>query len=230
MGENISMTFKISKNSTSKIIYHNLREEIINLYLEPGTSISEKELSEKYKVSRTPVREALVRLAQEGLVQIYPQKGTIVSLIDLSAVEEERFLREHLERAVVKEACMEFPKENILALEMNLKFQKMYIENNNYKKLFNTDEEFHKIIFEGCSKKRIWNSINDGSTEFQRIRVLRLTVNSSWDNIYLQHKEIFNAIKNKNPDMAEEFMKKHLNMVIFDKTQVRESYPNYFKD
>jgi DNA-binding GntR family transcriptional regulator len=230
MGENISMTFKISKNSTSKVIYHNLREEIINLYLEPGTSISEKELSEKYNVSRTPVREALVRLAQEGLVQIYPQKGTVVSLIDLSAVEEERFLREHLERAVVKEACMEFPKENILALEMNLKFQKMYIENKDYKKLFNTDEEFHKIIFEGCSKKRIWNSINDGSTEFQRIRVLRLTVNSSWDNIYLQHKEIFNAIKNKNPEMAEEFMKKHLNMVIFDKTQVRESYPNYFKD
>ncbi|OVE67441.1 GntR family transcriptional regulator [Clostridium diolis] len=224
------MTFKISKNSTSKVIYHNLREEIINLYLEPGTSISEKELSEKYNVSRTPVREALVRLAQEGLVQIYPQKGTVVSVIDLSAVEEERFLREHLERAVVKEACMEFPKENILALEMNLKFQKMYIENKDYKKLFNTDEEFHKIIFEGCSKKRIWNSINDGSTEFQRIRVLRLTVNSSWDNIYLQHKEIFNAIKNKNPEMAEEFMKKHLNMVIFDKTQVRESYPNYFKD
>ncbi|WP_026885025.1 GntR family transcriptional regulator [Clostridium beijerinckii] len=224
------MTFKISKNSTSKAIYHNLREEIINLYLEPGTSISEKELSEKYNVSRTPVREALVRLAQEGLVQIYPQKGTVVSLIDLSAVEEERFLREHLERAVVKEASMEFPKENILALEMNLKFQKMYIENNDYKKLFNTDEEFHKIIFEGCSKKRIWNSINDGSTEFQRIRVLRLTVNSSWDNIYLQHKEIFNAIKNKNPELAEEFMKKHLNMVIFDKTQVRESYPNYFKD
>ncbi|AVK48586.1 MULTISPECIES: GntR family transcriptional regulator [Clostridium] len=224
------MTFKISKNSTSKVIYHNLREEIINLYLEPGTSISEKELSEKYNVSRTPVREAFVRLAQEGLVQIYPQKGTVVSLIDLSAVEEERFLREHLERAVVKEACMEFPKENILALEMNLKFQKMYIENKDYKKLFNTDEEFHKIIFEGCSKKRIWNSINDGSTEFQRIRVLRLTVNSSWDNIYLQHKEIFNAIKNKNPDMAEELMKKHLNMVIFDKTQVRESYPNYFKD
>ncbi|NRT91004.1 GntR family transcriptional regulator [Clostridium beijerinckii] len=224
------MTFKISKNSTSKAIYHNLREEIINLYLEPGTSISEKELSEKYNVSRTPVREALVRLAQEGLVQIYPQKGTVVSLIDLSAVEEERFLREHLERAVVKEACMEFSEENILALEMNLKFQKMYIENKDYKKLFNTDEEFHKIIFEGCSKKRIWNSINDGSTEFQRIRVLRLTVNSSWDNIYLQHKEIFNAIKNENPELAEEFMKEHLNMVIFDKTQVRESYPNYFKD
>lgn len=203
------MALEVNKNTTSKTIYYKLRDEIINLYLEPGTSISEKELSEKYSVSRTPVREALVRLAQEGLVNIYPQKGTVVSLIDLSAVEEGRFLREHLERAVVKEACKEFSQENVLALEMNLKLQKMYIENNDYKKLFEADEEFHKIIFEGSNKKRVWNSINDGSTEFQRIRMLRLVTNSSWDNIYLQHKEIFNAIKNKSPEIAEDFMKEH---------------------
>ncbi|ABR36195.1 MULTISPECIES: GntR family transcriptional regulator [Clostridium] len=223
------MALEVNKNTTSKTIYYKLRDEIINLYLEPGTSISEKELSEKYSVSRTPVREALVRLAQEGLVNIYPQKGTVVSLIDLSAVEEGRFLREHLERAVVKEACKEFSQENVLALEMNLKLQKMYIENNDYKKLFEADEEFHKIIFEGSNKKRVWNSINDGSTEFQRIRMLRLVTNSSWDNIYLQHKEIFNAIKNKSPEIAEDFMKEHLNMVTFDKNKIKEKYPNYFK-
>ncbi|AJH01127.1 MULTISPECIES: GntR family transcriptional regulator [Clostridium] len=224
------MALEVNKNTTSKTIYYKLRDEIINLYLEPGTSISEKELSEKYSVSRTPVREALVRLAQEGLVNIYPQKGTVVSLIDLSAVEEGRFLREHLERAVVKEACKEFSQESLLALEMNLKLQKMYIENHDYKKLFEADEEFHKIIFEGSNKRRIWNSINDGSTEFQRIRMLRLVTNSSWDNIYLQHKEIFNAIKDKNIDIAEGFMKEHLNMVTFDKKKIKEAYPNYFKE
>ncbi|MDS0527726.1 GntR family transcriptional regulator [Clostridium sp. SHJSY1] len=224
------MAFEVKKNTTSKTIYYKLREEIINLYLEPGTSISEKELSEKYSVSRTPVREALVRLAQEELVNVYPQKGTVVSLIDLSAVEEGRFLREHLERAVVREACKEFIPENILALEMNLKLQKMYIENQDNKKLFEADEEFHKLIFEGCNKKRIWNSINDGSTEFQRIRLLRLASNSNWDNIYSQHKKILGAIKNKEADIAENFMKEHLNMVIFDKNQIKESYPNYFKE
>lgn len=224
------MAFEVNKNTTSKTIYYKLREEIINLYLEPGTSVSEKELSDKYNVSRTPVREALVRLAQEELVNIYPQRGTKVSLIDLSAVEEGRFLREHLERAVVKEACKEFIPENILALEMNLKLQKMYIENHDNKKLFEADEEFHKIIFEGCNKKRIWNSINDASTEFQRIRILRLSTNSSWDNIYLQHKEIFNAIKNKDQEAAERFMREHLNMVTFDKNQIKERYPNYFKE
>ncbi len=223
------MALEVKKNTTSKTIYYKLREEIINLYLEPGTSISEKELSEKYSVSRTPVREALVRLAQEGLVQIYPQRGTIVSLIDLSAVEDGRFLREHLERAVVKEACKEFSQENMLALEMNLKLQQMYIESHDDKKLFEADEEFHKIIFEGSNKKRIWNSINDGSTEFQRIRMLRLAANSSWDDIFEQHKEIFDAIKNKDPQKAEEYMEEHLNMVTFDKDTVKEIYPNYFK-
>ena len=223
------MALEVKKNTTSKTIYYKLREEIINLYLEPGTSISEKELSEKYSVSRTPVREALVRLAQEGLVQIYPQRGTIVSLIDLSAVEDGRFLREHLERAVVKEACREFSQENMLALEMNLKLQQMYIESHDDKKLFEADEEFHKIIFEGSNKKRIWNSINDGSTEFQRIRMLRLSANSSWDNIFEQHKEIFDSIKNKDPEKAEKYMKEHLNMVTFDKNTVKEIYPNYFK-
>ncbi|EHJ01291.1 transcriptional regulator, GntR family [Clostridium sp. DL-VIII] len=223
------MALEVKKNTTSKTIYYTLREEIINLYLEPGTSISEKELSDKYNVSRTPVREALVRLAQEGLVQIYPQRGTIVSLIDLSAVEDGRFLREHLERAVVKEACKEFSQENILALEMNLKLQQMYIENHDDKKMFEADEEFHKIIFEGSNKKRIWNSINDGSTEFQRIRMLRLAADSSWEDILEQHKEIFDAIKNKDPQKAEEYMEEHLNMVTFDKNTVKEIYPNYFK-
>jgi len=78
------MIFEINKDSTSKRIYHLIKEEIINLNFIPGLNISEKEISEKFKVSRTPVREAFVRLSQEGLLNIYPQKGTFVSLIDLS--------------------------------------------------------------------------------------------------------------------------------------------------
>jgi DNA-binding GntR family transcriptional regulator len=224
------MAFEVSKNSTSKTIYHQLREEIINLFLVPGTNISEKEVSEKYNVSRTPVREAFVRLEQEGLVHIYPQKGTVISLIDLDAVEEGRFLREHLERAVVKQACEEFPQEKIFALEMNLKFQKMYMQDHDHKKLFEADQEFHKIIFDACNKKRVWAIINDTSADFQRIRLLRLITDFTWDNIYSQHKEIVEAIKNRMPERAEEVMKEHLNMVIFDEKQIKESNPSYFKE
>lgn len=220
---------EISKNSTSKRIYHLIREGIINLNFVPGLGVSEKEISEKFNVSRTPVREAFVRLSQEGLISIYPQKGTFVSLIDLSSVEEARFMREHLERAVVRLACVKFPEEILLKLEMNLKFQKMYMENHDNKKIFEADEEFHRLIFEGCNKKTIWTTINEMESDFQRIRILRLSSNLKWDKIYSQHEDIYNAIKDKNPELAEKVIIEHLTMVNFDKDELKEDYSSYFK-
>ncbi|MBW9173927.1 GntR family transcriptional regulator [Clostridium estertheticum] len=223
------MTFEINKDSTSKRIYHLIREKIINLNFVPGLGISEKGISEKFNVSRTPVREAFVRLAQEGLISIYPQKGTFVSLINLSSVEEARFMREHLERAVVRLACEGFPKEMFLKLEMNLKFQEMYMEDHDNKKIFAADEEFHRLIFEGCNKSKIWATINEMESDFQRIRILRLSSNLKWDHIYSQHIGIKNAIINKNPDLAEKIIIEHLTMVNFDKNQLKHDYSNYFK-
>lgn len=223
------MIFKDSENSASKRLYHLIREEIINLNFVPGLSISEKEISEKFNVSRTPVRESFVRLSQEGLLNIYPQKGTFVSLIDLSSVEQSRFMREHLERAVVRLACEEFPKEKLLELEMNLKFQEMFLENHDPKNLYEKDEEFHKLIFEGCDKTKIWSTISEMDGDFKRIRILRLTSNLKWDVIYSQHVGITSAIKDRKPDLAEKIMKEHLTLVNFDKKQLKEEYPNYFK-
>ncbi|MCB2354663.1 GntR family transcriptional regulator [Clostridium estertheticum] len=223
------MNFEINKDSTSKRIYHLIREKIINLNFVPGLGISEKGISEKFNVSRTPVREAFVRLAQEGLISIYPQKGTFVSLINLSSVEEARFMREHLERAVVRLACEGFPKEMFLKLEMNLKFQEMYMEDHDNKKIFAADEEFHRLIFEGCNKNKIWATINEMESDFQRIRILRLSSNLKWDHIYSQHIGIKNAIINKNPDLAERIIIEHLTMVNFDKNQLKHDYSNYFK-
>lgn len=223
------MDLEVNKNSTSKTIYYILKNDIINLHLAPGTGISEKEISEKYQVSRTPVREAFVRLSQEDLLSIYPQKGTIVSLIDLSSVEEARFLRENLEVAVMKLACKEFMQEKLFSLEMNLKFQQMYMESHNHEKSFEADEDFHKQIFEGCNKIRTWSIIQNASSDFQRIRVLRLLTDFKWDNIYTQHVTIVDAIKNKNEEVACKVMKEHLNMVTFDKAKLKEKYPAYFK-
>lgn len=63
-------------------VYEQLRDDIIDLRLAPGSPIDEILISERLSMSRTPIREALVRLAGEGLVTTLPNRSTIVSHID----------------------------------------------------------------------------------------------------------------------------------------------------
>lgn len=223
------MNSEINKSLTSKQLHEVLKKQIMNLELKPGLNISEKGISKMFGISRTPVREAFLLLSKEGLLNVYPQRGTFVSLIDLEAVEEARFLREHVERAVVRLCCEKFPQEKLISLKMNLQMYKLYMEKKDYKKLFELDEEFHKSIFEGCNKERTWNTICEVERDFQRIRILTLAFNLSIDEIYSQHKSIIEAIENNKPDVADEIMKKHLTMVNFNLDKVKMQYPDYFK-
>lgn len=220
---------KMKALSTRDQVYSLLKEDILKWILFPGDQISEKEISEKFKVSRTPVRESFLQLSKEGLLDIYPQKGTCVSLIDLNLVEEARFMREHLEIAVIKLACVNFSQEKLFSLEMNLKMQKMCMQERNYEQLFQLDEEFHQTIFEECKKSNIWFTIQQMNMPFNRIRMLRLVTDFNWDNIYHQHLMIVEAIKNKKTELAVKVIQEHLRMVVFDKEKLKKEYPSYFK-
>ena len=130
--------------STRDHVYETLKENIIRLNLKPGQSVSEKEISEMLNVSRTPVREAFVKLAQEELLEVYPQRGTFISLIDLDHVEEVRFIRELLERASAKLAAENPQNVDLVSLKENLQRQRFCIDEKNYEKLFELDEELIK--------------------------------------------------------------------------------------
>ena len=52
---------------------------IIHVELQPGSAVSENELSSALSLSRTPIREALIELNRIGLVEILPQRGSYIS-------------------------------------------------------------------------------------------------------------------------------------------------------
>ncbi|WP_207634136.1 GntR family transcriptional regulator [Halalkalibacter urbisdiaboli] len=217
------------KGSTRDYVYQIIKEQIISSELKPGAKISEKEVAVKLNVSRTPVREAFLKLAQEELLAIIPQSGTIVSPIDLSIVEEGRFIREHIERAVVREACEKFDENLLFQLETNIEMQRFCMEKGTHQRLFDLDEEFHKILFDGCNKSRSWRMVRQMNCHFDRVRMLRLLSNLDWKVVFNQHRQLFEAISSKNPDRAEEIMIQHLKLVIVEKEQLKELYPDYFK-
>lgn len=216
------------KGSTRAYSYHYLKDKIMHLELEPGKKISEKEISEELNVSRTPVREAFMKLAEEELLDIVPQSGSSVSLINLAHVEEGRFIREKIEREIVALACESFDEEYRFRMETNIALQDVCAGRNNVYKLYELDEEFHQILFEGTGKARTWKMLQQLNIHFNRLRLLRLSKDLNWENIISQHKEIYQLIVNKETSQAVQMMENHLRLAVVEQDFLLEKYPHYF--
>lgn len=200
---------------------------IVNIELEPGTAISENEISSVLNLSRTPVREALIELNKYGLVDIQPQRGSYISKIDYNIIEESRFMRVVLEIAILKLACVDIPPEYIIRLKGNIAEQKLCIEQNNSLKLLSLDNEFHKLIFEAVGKQWTYNVISTQMVHFDRLRVLILKTIKN-NRTVEDHENILYAIERHDKELAEMLMTKHLDRHTLDKDELIKLYPDYF--
>jgi len=157
------------RGSARDQLYEMLKEKILRLELEPGTKISEKEIAEQLHISRTPVREAFLKLAQEELLDIIPQSGTIVSRINLEHVEEGRFIREVVEKEVAVLACTKLRQDHLFEMEKNIAMQELCAEKGNFLELFELDEKFHQLIYDGCRMSRSWKMVQSLNSHFNRL-------------------------------------------------------------
>ncbi|MGO4731373.1 GntR family transcriptional regulator [Paenibacillus sp. 2KB_22] len=223
----MSLNQKI-RGSTRAYSYNLLKERILHLELKPGTKISEKEIADELQVSRTPVREAFMKLAEEELLDIIPQSGTIVSHINLEHVEEGRFMREKMEKEIVTLACVSFPEEFRFRLETNIAMQEVCIGKNNFYRLFELDEEFHQILFQGTGKLRTWKMLQQLNIPFNRLRLLRLAEDSNLEVIISQHKDIYRLITERKTEQAVQVMEAHLRLVVIEQESIKAKYPHYF--
>lgn len=212
-------------------LYEIIRYNIVNWNIKPGTRISEQEFSELLNVSRTPVRESFIRLSREGLLKVVPQKGTYVSLVDLKQIEESRFIRKHLEIAVIKLAIQKITKEQLKILEDNLTKQKVIAESDDvdYDSFYRLDEDFHYVIFDCVNKKMTWKQIDQNNTQYKRIRMLSYIDKVNVDKVITQHEKILHALETKNIDLAVEAMNEHLDKLNFDLPYMKSQHPEYYE-
>lgn len=201
---------KKHKETGKAYAYRVLKDNIMSLELKPGELLSESDLAEKLSISRTPVREVLMMLKNEHLIEVKPQTGTYVSLIDKNIINEAIFMRSVLEKEVLKQACDGLSDEVYMELEKNLFVQKLIHDKEGKEIEFhNLDKKFHKLIFLGCNKINIWDSIMNISTHYNRMRLLS-EQKSNKIQIIKQHEEMLDIIKNKSCDKIDEYIEKHI--------------------
>ncbi|MDQ0473256.1 GntR family transcriptional regulator [Labrys wisconsinensis] len=205
-----------------------LKREILTLQLRPSEALSEKELSLKLGVSRTPVREALIKLAEEGLVDILPQRGSFVAPIRVAEVMEAQFIREALEVAVVRRAAEQSTAALVERLEASLQRQRRAIEAGEHEAFLRLDEAFHHLLSDGVLLPRSWKVIHNVKGQLDRVRFLSLPEPGHLETLQAQHAAIVTAVRIRDPDLAAEHMRAHLQEVFGSVRLLLRDQPHLF--
>lgn len=206
-----------------RLLYHN----IMSVRLTPGTAVSEQEVSSYLDISRTPVREAFIHLSQDGLVEILPQRGTFISKIDTALIEENRFMRLTLERAVIRLACQDHMY--LRQLDQSLQDQKDAMDAGDSARFMTLDNEMHGIIFAGCGKPHVWQTLMQANLDYLRSRALSVLNKEEMGIVYAKHQSLVNHIRQHETDQAEADINEHIDRILIDLAALRAAHPDFFK-
>ena len=220
-------TAKREKETNREYALRVIKENIVNLQLEPGSMISEQDIANELNLSRTPVHEAMQELSSTKIIEILPQRGSHVSLIDMAHVEEAVFIRSTIESAVTELACKQATEEDLQKMEENVALQRFYYEKNNLDKIMELDNGFHEIMYKITNKMQCHYMVRLMSIHYDRIRELNLH-SFNPERIINEHAEILEAFKKKDPEGARKALDKHLSRHYTQEDEIKKKYPQYF--
>jgi DNA-binding GntR family transcriptional regulator len=126
--------------------YAILEEMIVTLQLQPGSVLSETQLSKRIHIGRTPMREGLQRLATEGLVASLPRRGIVVSEINVSQHLALLETRRVLDRLVVQRAAKRGTQAHREQLESSAQAMQGAATANDLARFMHLDREFDQIV------------------------------------------------------------------------------------
>lgn len=227
----------IKDKELSEIISVKVQDIIIKDGMKPGDKMpSESDLVELFGVSRSTIREAMKLLKAENVIEIQRGRGTFVSEhtgirkdpLGLNFTDQFRLLENLLEARLIiepqiafyaaqraTEANLEVLEETINRMQRVIKTQK----NDNT----DLDTEFHTAIAKSSQNDvlhRVVPIINDSI-----MKGYDETVNNqeSFKRAMKSHINIYNAIKDRDPLLAQYEAEKHIRQTLDDVKKSKNS-------
>lgn len=129
-------------------VYKELRNEIFELKLAPGSPLDETSLAKRFQMSRSPVREAIVRLSAEGLVHMLSNRSTIVAPLDIATLP--RFIEaiDYLQRATTRLAAVHRRGEDIAPMRQAAEAYDLLCKKGEPLAMSEANKTFHMLIAE----------------------------------------------------------------------------------
>lgn len=202
-----------STRSTAGTLFSVLREAIIEGELASGTRLGEVELARRHGVARSTVREAIADLVGRGLAERRPNAGARVCQPTPRELRELYELRESLEGMACRLAARNMSDTAIAGVRRlladyeqtpGLREGTAYIQGEH-------DLDFHWRLADGSGNSILQDQLS--RTLYDKLRIYRrqfgMVGPRAWP-AHLEHQQIVAAIADRDPEMAEMLMRRHI--------------------
>lgn len=183
-----------------------LRKAIIARQIQEGSVLTLETTAQELGVSVTPVREAFQILARDGLIELKQNKGAVVLGINETTIREHYQVRAALEGAACA-LCVQ-NHGNLDEVEYCYHAAQEALERQDSSSYSNFNQSFHYEIWTAAGNEKLklmvsqlWNGLSMG---------LKTTEEEYARKSQSEHKEILEALKSGDPEMARKVMEGHI--------------------
>jgi len=196
-------------------VYGRLKQMIINQEIKPGEIINQSKLSEKLGVSRTPLRQALGELEGEGFLGKssrgwYAIEFTIKDMITLFEI------RSLLEGLSCRKATPNMTRADVAYLKTLMEIAFEDYQKGDRDAYLKADIEFHQKIMDTAADAILTRAINSTKVMAtshiitKSVTLLEGRYLLEPEQSYKDHLEILEAFSQKDENLAEEMMRRHI--------------------
>jgi len=194
--------------------YQALYAAIMSGELAPGARLIETQLATKLHVSRTPIREAIRQLQLKGLVMMDESGGLCVTQVSAEDAMHLFECRIALEQLAVRGACQYATPEDLQQLEQNLIDSDAAVARQgtapNGAELLELNFQFHRLLAESSGNPWLSSLLEQVSDKITLLRVQTLRNAPDVLNIHTEHRQIYEAIAQRNEAAAIAAITTHL--------------------
>ena len=199
--------------SSSTRLFEEIRSLILSGELSPGSKVTESDLARRFGVNRAPLREALLRLEERRLIERFPFSGTRVFQPSNTMLFELYEIRESLEGLACRLAVLQIKPEELDELQQTIRSRSAFLA-----MLSETDareqptiRDFHTRIADISGNKELRRILDSDIWHYLRANYRRW-VKSKDKKLKgaREHERIIEAIAEKDGDLAEYLMRRHI--------------------
>ncbi|KAA3628830.1 MAG: GntR family transcriptional regulator [Proteobacteria bacterium] len=186
------------------LAYDQIKQEIIDCVLKPGSEVTESQLSERLKLGKAPIRAALTRLSQQGLVRPVHRRGYVIAPITIRDVNNIFQLRLFLEPPAARLAAQNgIEEEKLRRLDEICRTEYCVDDKQGTAGFLQANHEFHVTIARASGNERLARMIGQLLDDMERLFHFGLSLRDRSPQMQHEHRLLVDAIRRRDGEVAE---------------------------